>query len=90
VSEPVNSKSFGEEAVVELDRPERRNAMDTTLLRALIENLKAIAGSSNSRAVVITGKGGAFSAGADVSEAVTEEQAIERMRLFASVLKFQG
>lgn len=74
-------------AIVELDRPARRHAMDTALLRALIGALEAVAADEAVRAVVVTGAAladrGCFSSGADVSEPLDHAGAVARMGLFA-------
>jgi len=54
-------------AVLTLDRPERRNAIDPTLRDALAEAIDEAAGDSAVRGVVIAGAGGAFCAGGDLS-----------------------
>lgn len=51
-----------------LNRPDRRNALTTDLLRALVEELDAIQDSPHVRAVVLTGADGTFCAGADLDE----------------------
>lgn len=77
-------------AIVELDRPERRHAMDTGLLRALIATLEALSADGGVRAVVITGAGGCFSSGADVSEELDHAGAVGRMRLFARLYELSA
>lgn len=53
---------------IELQRPERRNALNSQLVEELREALvKASDGDSETRAVVLTGQGTAFCAGADLS-----------------------
>lgn len=69
-------------AIVELDRPERRHAMDTALLARLIAALESAAADGAVRAVVVTGAGGCFSSGADVSEPLDHAGAVARMGLF--------
>lgn len=56
----------GPVAVVTIDRPERRNALDVAHVQGLLDALTD-AGRSDARAVVLTGAGGHFCAGADVS-----------------------
>lgn len=51
-----------------LDRPEARNALDTALLGRLAEELTALAADPGCRAVLLTGAGGHFAAGADIGE----------------------
>ncbi|HYX67410.1 MAG TPA: enoyl-CoA hydratase-related protein [Burkholderiales bacterium] len=54
--------------VLTLNRPEKRNALDTALTRALLEALRATDEDDDVRAVVLTGAGPAFCAGADLAE----------------------
>jgi methylglutaconyl-CoA hydratase len=49
-----------------LDRPERRNAFDNRLIAALARTLATLAADPGVRALVLTGAGTAFSAGADL------------------------
>lgn len=48
------------------NRPERRNALDEELLDRLPQALEDAAGDDSVRAVVLTGRGGAFCAGGDL------------------------
>jgi methylglutaconyl-CoA hydratase len=50
-----------------LDRPEVRNAFDAGLLEAVADTVTALAGDDEVRALVLTGAGDAFSAGADLN-----------------------
>jgi 2-(1,2-epoxy-1,2-dihydrophenyl)acetyl-CoA isomerase len=54
-------------ATVTLNRPERRNAMDVPMWRQLLAALHELAGDSEVRVVILTGAGGAFCSGADLS-----------------------
>jgi enoyl-CoA hydratase/carnithine racemase len=54
--------------ILTLNRPEKRNALDTALTKALLEALRATDEDEGVRAVVLTGAGPAFCAGADLSE----------------------
>ena len=51
-----------------LNRPDKRNALDTALTKALLEALRGTDEDDDVRAVVLTGAGPAFCAGADLSE----------------------
>jgi enoyl-CoA hydratase/carnithine racemase len=51
-----------------LNRPERLNAMGATLMRELIEAAHWFDGQSHVRAVIVSGAGRAFSAGADLRD----------------------
>ena len=49
-----------------LNRPQRLNALSTTVLRELAEAARWFDGQSEVRAVIVGGRGRAFSAGADL------------------------
>jgi methylglutaconyl-CoA hydratase len=51
-----------------LDRPEARNALSAALVERLTAELGALAGDAGVRAVLITGAGDVFCAGADIGE----------------------
>ncbi len=55
-------------AVITLNRPEVRNAMNRELSGALMEALQRVREDSDIRAAIITGAGRTFSAGADLKE----------------------
>jgi enoyl-CoA hydratase/carnithine racemase len=55
-------------AVVTLDRPERRNAVTIEMWRELARTFLRLGDDSDVRAVVLTGAGGHFCAGADIGE----------------------
>ncbi len=55
-------------AVIELDRPKRYNALNQSLMDEVLDFLEAPETKRKMRALVITGTGKAFSAGADLSK----------------------
>jgi len=55
-------------AIVTIDRQARRNALDLAAWRGLAEAFRGLAGDKTVRLVVLTGAGGHFCAGADISE----------------------
>ncbi len=57
----------GATAVLMLDYPERRNALAMPMRQCLVDALEAIEADRALRAIVITGAGGTFSAGGDIS-----------------------
>ena len=63
-----------------LNRPHRRNAIDAELWDALRDALTAVRGDPGVRAVVLTGAGGAFCAGADISGGVTGTHPMVKIR----------
>lgn len=64
--------------VVTLNRPEVLNALNTEILRELEAVFGEIRKDDEIRVVVITGAGKAFSAGADLSEAPTDEEGMRK------------
>jgi 2-(1,2-epoxy-1,2-dihydrophenyl)acetyl-CoA isomerase len=64
----VETVDDGAVRVIAINRPERRNALDFASLVALRAAFAAARLDPAVRAVVLTGRGGAFSAGADVRE----------------------
>lgn len=54
-------------AIVTLNKPEKKNAIDTDMVRVFAEVLDVVDGDDAVGAVVVTGAGSAFCAGADVS-----------------------
>ena len=87
----------GRVATVFLNDPERRNPLSPEMVGGLLEALEALEADPEVRVVVLTGKGRAFSAGADLAflEKVTELGAEENyhhslslMRLFHRLYTF--
>jgi enoyl-CoA hydratase len=73
-------------AVLRLDRPERRNALDTATIRALLADLEALAADPGLRALILsTTSTAALCAGADVGEELDADGGVARMELFAAL-----
>jgi 2-(1,2-epoxy-1,2-dihydrophenyl)acetyl-CoA isomerase len=64
----IETEDHGPIRIIAVNRPERRNALDFGTLVRLREALAESRRESGLRALVLTGRGGAFSAGADVRE----------------------
>ena len=64
---PVLRRSHGTVAVLTLNRPEARNAVDDDMREAVIDALAEVVADRDVRAVVLTGAGSAFCAGGDVA-----------------------
>src|SRR5205814_8963434 len=58
----------GNVRILTLNRPEKRNALDTALTRDLLEALREADAEAGMHCVVLTGAGPGFCAGADLSE----------------------
>lgn len=93
MSGPVGLERDGPVAVVRLNRPERRNAMDSALLGELLEVLDVLAADRELRVLVVSSTSErALSAGADVGEPLDAAGGVARMeaftRLYASLEAF--
>ena len=64
---PVLLDREGPVATITLNRPHRKNAMNADSWSVLYDHLRTIALDDSVRAVILTGAGGAFCAGADIS-----------------------
>jgi enoyl-CoA hydratase len=64
--EEVRYERRGAAAVLTIDRPRRRNAVDAATAEALREGLERFEDDAESRALILTGAGEAFCAGADL------------------------
>jgi enoyl-CoA hydratase/carnithine racemase len=73
-------------AVLRLQRPKARNAMNTQMLAELLEHLAVARADEAVRVLVVSSADHmGFSAGADVKEELDEEGKVGRMQLFADV-----
>jgi 2-(1,2-epoxy-1,2-dihydrophenyl)acetyl-CoA isomerase len=64
--ETVNLYAAGATAAIELNRPRRMNAWNEQLGADLLDAMRTVGGDPTVRAILITGAGAAFSAGADL------------------------
>lgn len=76
--------------VLTMVRPEVRNAMSTSMLGELLDAVAESIGDPGVRVVVVTGAGGAFSAGADLHEDIDHRGRVRRMDLFCQVYEAVG
>ncbi|GAA4642619.1 enoyl-CoA hydratase/isomerase family protein [Gordonia humi] len=63
----VRTEDHGPVRLITLDRPERRNAIDLPLRTQLAEAVESAARDDAVRAIVVTGAGGVFCSGGDIS-----------------------
>ncbi len=81
MSAPVLTAVAGGVAVLTLNRPKKRNALDRETIALLTVELRRCAGDAAVRVVHITGAGKAFCAGADLTEMQAQAQASEAENL---------
>jgi methylglutaconyl-CoA hydratase len=62
-------------ALISLNRPAHHNALNRQLVEQLTEAFNSISHQENTRAVILTGKGHSFCAGADLQELLASSQA---------------
>ena len=72
-------------AHVVLNRPERRNALDTESLRALSGAFRNLGADPDVRVIVVSGAGGHFCAGADLAEVRQADDMAARRAYFGGV-----
>lgn len=66
----------GPVAIVRLNRPEVRNALNIATRKALAEAFTSLGDDPGVRAIVLTGNGGVFAAGADITEFVDADPVV--------------
>lgn len=65
---PIILSARGAYAVITLNRPAQLNCLTQTTMNELAQALEAVRNDQNFSALIVTGAGGVFSAGADLSE----------------------
>jgi len=78
----VLREDAGDVAIVTLNRPDARNSLSEAMLSALGATFAGISGERAVRAVVLTAKGPAFSAGHDLKELTAHRADADRGRAF--------
>ena len=68
--------------VITINRPSRRNALTLAMWKELGRLFQVLGGEPDVRAIVLTGAGGAFSAGADISEFGAVRRTVEDGRAY--------
>ena len=79
----LHERRDGRTVVLTIDNPTRRNALSMPIRVALVEALERLEGDRTVRAIVLTGAGGTFSSGGDISgmDAADLAAGRERFRL---------
>ena len=79
MTEEMTTERVGKTLVLTLSRPEARNALTVSLVRALRDALLAAAKDDAVRCVVLTGAGGHFCAGADLRKNMEDPEMMARV-----------
>ncbi|MBS0241455.1 MAG: enoyl-CoA hydratase/isomerase family protein [Proteobacteria bacterium] len=69
----IKTHRAGPAQIITIDRPERRNALSIACIEEIMSAARAAEADATVRGVILTGGGGYFSAGADLSEAIAIE-----------------
>jgi enoyl-CoA hydratase len=72
MEQPILFESDGPVAIIRLNRPERRNAINEALLRGLYDSLEKVANDGGIKVAIITGVGKAFCSGLDLDCLATD------------------
>jgi 2-(1,2-epoxy-1,2-dihydrophenyl)acetyl-CoA isomerase len=80
VSEIVNYEQHGAVAVITLNRPDRMNSFTSELSLDLLAALERSNGDASVRAVVLTGEGRCFSAGADLKSGFDGKSVLDKLQ----------
>lgn len=73
-------------ATVTLNRPDKLNAFDKPMWRALTAGIRALSADDSVRAIVLTGAGSAFCPGADISEFASERGSPEQAHAYGRIM----
>lgn len=73
-------------AVITINRAARRNALTLAMWQAIARTLDALGGEAGVRAIILTGAGGAFCAGADISEFAAVRATVEDGRNYEAAV----
>ena len=86
----IKLEKKGRVAVITMNRPEKRNALNSEVRQELYYVLKRIDLDENIRSAIITGAGEAFIAGADIQamKNYTVEDAVESSRQGSKVISY--
>jgi enoyl-CoA hydratase/carnithine racemase len=88
--DPVEITQDGPVRILTLSRSDARNAMSTGLLAALLDGIGDAVADTGTRALLLTGAAGHFSAGADIKEELDHTGTVRRMDLFCEVYEAIG
>ncbi|MCZ8535910.1 enoyl-CoA hydratase-related protein [Paenisporosarcina quisquiliarum] len=82
--ELIETSLEGSVALIELNRPRQLNSLNRKMVRELVEAMEGFDRDDQVRVIVLTGKGRAFSAGADIDEMTNDDSiSLELLNQFA-------
>ena len=81
-SEIILREARGPVTVLTFNRPEARNSLSEEMIAAVTEAIRAIGGTEETRAIVVTGAGPAFCSGHDLKELTAHRNDPDRGRAF--------
>jgi len=84
--DPIYLSRHGSSAHLVLNRPEKRNALNEAMWRTLPELLAEAEADPDIRVLVVHGKGGAFAAGADITEFESVYATPERAEAYSQAI----
>jgi enoyl-CoA hydratase len=80
----IETSLEGSVALIELNRPRQLNSLNRKMVRELVEAMEGFDRDDQVRVIVLTGKGRAFSAGADIDEMTNDDSiSLELLNQFA-------
>ena len=80
----IETSLEGSVAIIELNRPRQLNSLNRKMVRELLEAMEGFDRDEQVRVIVLTGKGRAFSAGADIDEMTDDDSiSLELLNQFA-------
>lgn len=80
----IETSLEGSVALIELNRPRQLNSLNRKMVRELVEAMEDFDRDDQVRVIVLTGKGRAFSAGADIDEMMNDDSiSLELLNQFA-------
>jgi len=90
MNETVKINYQGSTAIITINRPEKRNAINSDVIEGISEVVKIVNKSDDVKVIILTGAGGkAFSAGADIKELSNENGLKRQEKIEASHIIYE-
>lgn len=87
MTDSVTAAREGGLVTITLNRPDKLNAFDKPMWEQLTSRFQAVSNDDSVRAVVLTGAGGAFCPGADISEFASERSSPEQAYAYGRIME---